>query len=757
MKKRKLSKVLAVAIATVFVAPSVTSIGKKIAKAEAKNYVIRDYSQYQDSANFMVGGFYAPDLTNESEVALMQEAGLDFIALNGNNYTSNVANLGTIFDNFDQNGFKILLNAFQCSNLSATGYKVDANGSYVGIDEEGTYITHTGWNRDCVIGTDMWDEPGTTADLDTIAKYKDAFETAFPGKTFFVNFASHDIYGTGKFDQRYIDLMEYYAENVLKYVQGERVISNDPYPFCKPYNSNDYYIRENYLADLATAAIFAKNYDASLNYYVQTMDCGQENQPYHSSRNIAGQADIDMEYSIAMAFGTKSIINFCYETPVMPEGEAFLSEGMVTADGTPTDTYYWVQNRIAKLDSMDEAYMNFDWNGVIISKGTSYDRFSTANNKYNNTAVDCYGQITNSFFSNEIAYANSYSATQRASLTNNNLASVTSTETTFVGCFEDDMGYNGYYLANANDTTRSTASTVTMTFDGDTDKVRIYRGNGYTDQTLSGNALTLSMSSGEGVFVVPYKTENGYAVNLNVKGETETTFVVGNGSFILPERTVEGEIFVGWEYNGKAYPAGYSIDNVASEITLTAITLDMDMRKGASVRIMSDYENSIRWIADVDKNSLTALENIVGESNVSYGITVKSPAIVGSLTISIPKDKFGNNGNAWTLAGVMTKLPDEQLNTLFEGRAFVKVTFADGTQKKIFASGNDNVRSIAQVAYMAYNDKDYGYTQEQLERLLVLSLPYTETGDNNGSLNDWIAGMDKDNTGSLEDWLLNAG
>ena len=312
-------------------------------------------------------------------------------------------------------------------------------------------------------------------------------------------------------------------------------------------------------------------------------------------------------------------------------------------------------------------------------------------------------------------------------------------------------------LANANDTTRSAASTVTMTFDGDTDKVRIYRGSGYTDQTLSGNTLTLSMASGEGVFVVPYKTENGYSVTLNVNGATESAFVAENGSFVLPERTVDGEIFVGWEYNGKAYPAGYTISNINADVTLTAITLDMDMRVGASVRIASDYENSIRWIADVNKNSLTAFENAVGASNVSYGVAVKSPVMAGSLTINIPKENFGSAGNTWTLAGVMTRLPDEQLNTLFEGRAFVEITFADGTQKRIFANGNDNLRSIAQVAYMAYNDKDYEYTQAQLERLLVLSLPYTESGDNNGSLNDWIAGMDKDNIGSLEEWLLNAG
>ena len=739
MKKRMLSKVLAVAIATVFVAPSVTSIGEKIAKAETKNYVIRDYSQYQDSANFMVGGFFAPDLTNTAEVEMLMNSGLDFIYLNGNNTQANWAGLGQIFDNFDQNGMKIMLDSNKGSNPDAIGNWSDVLGQYV-----------SGWSRDCVIGSDIWDEPTGTDQIDQIATYIEAFEGAFAGKQFFANLMPN-YYWSETFTTDYAAYVEYYADTVIDNLSGQKMMSVDSYPLRREYGGTKTYVTTSFLSDLATTAIIAKQHGADVSYYAQTMNPAQNSTYKPSYRNLEGQADIDMQYSMFMAFGAKQIINFCYETPNLVD--AFLSEAMVTADGTPTANYTYVQNAIKNIDAMDEAYMNFDWNGVIISKGTTYDRFATSNNNNKN----CYGQLTNGIFANEIAYANSYSATQKTYLTNDNLASVTSTETTFVGCFEDDIGYNGYFLANANDALRSNASTVTMTFDNATDKVRVYRGTGYTDQMLSGNTLTLSMSSGEGVFVVPFKTESGYAVNLNVKGETETTFVVENGSFILPERTVEGEIFVGWEYNGKAYPAGYSIDNVASEITLTAITLDMDMRKGASVRIMSDYENSIRWIADVDKNSLTALENIVGESNVSYGITVKSPAIVGSLTISIPKDKFGNNGNAWTLAGVMTKLPDEQLNTLFEGRAFVKVTFADGTQKKIFASGNDNVRSIAQVAYMAYNDKDYGYTEEQLERLLVLSLPYTETGDNNGSLNDWIAGMDKDNTGSLEDWLLNAG
>ena len=732
MKKKVLNKMLVIAFAAVFVAPSVTSIGTQTANAAGKNYVIRDYSQYAETANLMVGGYYAPDLTNAAEVETLINSGLDFICLNGNNTATNWAGLGDIFNNFDQNGMKILLDANKCSNPDAMGYWSDTLGMYV-----------SGWNRDCVIGTDFWDEPTQTSDINTIASYIEAFEGAFAGKQFFVNLMPSYYDGFETY-QEFINLVEYYAATVVDNLSGQKVLGIDSYPLCHSGSTN--YIRQSYLADLATIAVKAKSRGAEVSYYVQTMDAETSGDTY---RNLAGQADADMQYSISMAFGAKQLINFCYETP----NGGFKSEAMVTQDGTPTANYTYVQNAIKNVDAMDEAYMQFDWNGVIISKGTTYDRLATGNNKN----IDGYSYLSNSLFANEIAYANSYSATQKAYLTKDNLQSVTSTETTLVGCFEDDMGYNGYFLANANDTSRNNASTVTMTFDLGTDKVRVYRGTGYTDQTLSGNTLSLNMSSGEGVFVVPFKTESGYAVNLNVNGETETTFVAENGSFVLPERTVDGEIFVGWEYNGKAYPAGYSIDNVTADIALTAITLDMDMRVGASVRIASDYENSIRWIADVDKTSLTALENAVGASNLSYGVTVKSPAITGSLTINIPRENFGNGGKTWTLAGVMTKVPDEQLNTYFEGRAFVKVTFADGTQKKIFASGNDNERSIAQVAYMAYNDKDYGYTAAQLERLLVLSLPYTESGDNNGSLNDWIAGMDKDNLGSLEDWLLNAG
>lgn len=741
MKKKVFNRIIALAFGAAFVAPSITAVASQTANAASKNYVIRDYSQYADSANFMVGGYFAPDLTNAAEVETLMNSGLDFICLNGTNTLTNWGGLATIFENFDQNGMKILLDANKGANPDAYGVWSDALGRYV-----------SGWNRDCVIGTDIWDEPIDTTQIDQIASYVEAFKQAFEGKQFFANLMPN-YYWSETFTTDYAAYVEYYADTVVDQLSGQKMMSVDTYPLRREYQGTKTYITTSFLSDLATTAIIAKQHGADVSYYAQTMNPAQNSTYKPSYRNLEGQADIDMQYSLFMAFGAKQIINFCYETPDYTGDDAFLSEAMVTAAGTPTANYTYVQNAIQRIDAMDEAYMNFEWNGVIISKGTSYDRFATSNNNNKN----CYGQLTSSLFANEIAYANSYSATQKANLTKNNLAAVSSTETTFVGCFEDDMSYNGYMLANANDTTRSNASTVTMTFDSNTDKVRVYRGNGYTDQTLNGNTLTLSMASGEGVFVVPYKTTNGYAITLDVNGETENAFVEEGGSFVLPERTVDGEMFLGWEYNGQAYPVGYTLNNITADVTLTAITLDMDMRVGASVRIASDYENSIRWTADVNKDSLAALESLIGASNVSYGVTVVSAAQEGSLTIDIPKAKFGNGGNVWTLSGVLTKVPDEQLTTQFEGRAFVKVTYADGTAKKIWATGNENKRSISYVAYCAYNDTEFEYTDAQMERLLVLSAPYVNAGDNEGSLNDWLGGLEKDNLGSLNDWLMIVG
>ena len=176
MKKKVLTKIFALAFAAAFLAPSVSAINANAEGASNKVYSIRDYSQYADSANFMVGGFFAPDLTNEAEVETLINSGLDFICLNGTNTMANWNGLVQIFEDFNANGMKILLDSNKGNNPDAVGYWSDTLGMYV-----------SGWNQDCVIGSDMWDEPINTAEINQIASFIEPFEGAFAGKLFFAN------------------------------------------------------------------------------------------------------------------------------------------------------------------------------------------------------------------------------------------------------------------------------------------------------------------------------------------------------------------------------------------------------------------------------------------------------------------------------------------------------------------------------------------------------------------------------------------
>ena len=58
MKKKMLKRLFALAFGVAFVMPSVMAVGTTTANAAGKNYVIRDYSRYASSANFMVGGYF---------------------------------------------------------------------------------------------------------------------------------------------------------------------------------------------------------------------------------------------------------------------------------------------------------------------------------------------------------------------------------------------------------------------------------------------------------------------------------------------------------------------------------------------------------------------------------------------------------------------------------------------------------------------------------------------------------------------------
>ncbi len=794
-KTKILSGAIALSMGLSVLLPTLNINHFTVANAEIEHRM-RNYAELDDTERFMVGGFFGGDASDDEGIELMTNAGMDFTFMYGNNLlkiigtyldTGETDTITSVYDKLHDAGLKLMIEGASGTQPAASGVMSSADPfDYSSLVSTGT--PYGAWSEqglgleydDVVYGTHMWDEPADSM-INYMDDYIDRYEEAFPDKLFFVNLIARegiiaDLNSDGVANVLdYIYYIKHYATNVVDNISGRKMISTDPYPFFRLNldSPSYYYINKNYITTLATSAIEAKAHGADLSYYVQVMDCSQESHAVKNSRDVKGQADVSMQYNIAMAFGAKQIINFCYETPdssKWPEPDAFMSDAMVTVDGEPTSRYTWVQNATAAAHSMGEAYMRFDWNGTIISKGTMNDRFNGTNNKVSGTSFDCYSEIDSAIYNSAyyykslVPYASEYNSNSamRSSLSGSNLVNVESSRTSFIGCFTDDAGYKGYMVASGDDAVSNTATALGLTFDNSTEKVRVFNGkanptNGnknYYDVDLDDHVLEIGLNAGEGVFIVPFKATEVENVTIKVEGLEDENIKVETGeSFTFPNRVSgidENRVLVGYVHNGGFYPVGYTLNNIDSDTTITAVFVDLTMQHGASVRINWDKEHAIRWKAYLNKSELANLKKKY--TVLGYGFTVMSQSRKGALDIPISEEQFREEGDNFTLAGVMTNVSEGDLCEVFEARAYIKIRFSNGAVKKIYAKGNENDRSIAQVAAMALADTTQNWSAEKAERLRLLSSSYTYD-DNVGSFDDWEAQANGDNVGSLDYWL----
>lgn len=799
LRNNKLIKTFIALLLCLLVAIPTLMVNSYVASADIE-HVIRDYSALDDTKRFMIGGFYGADVTTDEGVALLKDSGVDFTTMYGNHFeqitsryfsSGNTSDIVAIYNRLHAAGLKLMIEGGRGTQPAATGMTGVKNVSGIPYDYSNispTATTYGAWSEiglgldydDVVIGSQLWDEP-FDSEIDVMDEYLARYESAFPDKLFFVNLFARESINIGNFDvnndgvcdsKDYVAYVKHYANNVVDNMTNDNIkmISTDPYPFMRVNvdSPSYYYINPYYFTTLATSAIEAKLHGADVSYYVQMMDCSQESQPYKNSRDVKGMADVTMQYNMAMAFGAKQIINFCYETPDIDD--PFMSEAMVTAAGVPTTRYTCVQTAAGKAHSIGQAFMRFNWNGAIIAKGTMKDRFSTTYNRVNSTTFDCYADLDNTIYNGNyyykslVPYASEYNsnAVTRNTLSGNNLLSVSSSQTSVVGCFTDDEGYNGYMLASGDDAISNTATAMALTFDSSTEKVRIYNGvpnasndnKEYYDVDLTNHTLNISIPAGEGVFVVPYKATQVNYVTLAVEGcDNEVITVDKGGSFVFPDRLSGSnaqKALIGYTYNGATYPVGYEMTGISENRTITARFIDLTMDSGASVRIDSDTERAIRWTVHLKKSDYSSYNS---QLNVQgYGVLIMSPSKKGALNIPVSSSDFIDEGTYYKFAGVMTHVEEEDLACEFEARAYIRIRFSNGETKNVYARGNNNLRSISQVATAALNDESVSWNSDQLRRLEILAASYEHT-DNLGSLEDWISQNGADNVGSLDYWL----
>ncbi len=222
-------------------------------------------------------------------------------------------------------------------------------------------------------------------------------------------------------------------------------------------------------------------------------------------------------------------------------------------------------------------------------------------------------------------------------------------------------------------------------------------------------------------FIGKYKTQ---AV-VTITDEGGNTLATGADALTYDGTTLNGNdnYFVGFLYNGVYYKTVAEIVGAATEeaVTVVAKTLYVKTGTGASVRVTGTP--GLRFDAYADTEA------------TAYGVILSAPELFGSneFTIEALTENGVNFKNAYSGAEgfksevrdsvnfysiVLQNVKEANFKKYFAARAYVTVTYADGSSVNVYSdySHADNSRSISEVAKIAYDNN--GYENEAQKKVL---------------------------------------
>lgn len=177
----------------------------------------------------------------------------------------------------------------------------------------------------------------------------------------------------------------------------------------------------------------------------------------------------------------------------------------------------------------------------------------------------------------------------------------------------------------------------------------------------------------------------------------------------LPELFKSGHVFAGYKIDGELYPAGYAADTLAGK-SVTAVFARFTTFNGASIRINSP--KGIRFTNFIDENAVS----VIGEENLRLGtilahsadIAVEGKTDLSLLTLenlearnlkALYKTVCSKDGKFLTFNGAVVGVANAAVK--FAARGFMTITYADGTEKTLYAGVTDSERSVSGVAKAA--------------------------------------------------------
>lgn len=378
-------------------------------------------------------------------------------------YEYETKDIATVLDYCEEFGIKYIARDYGGASASLGGLVGDGKTPLtITEDQKNTIKSRIDLYKDspAFAGHLVYDEPNARQ-FDNIAAVKDFYEEYLPDKEFFVNLLP-DSTATGT------DTYGEYLDEFIEKVKPE-FLSYDRYALTYDTTKNPD-LALGYIKNLEDVAVRAKEH--GIPFYVYLLTMGHWN--YRTPKNYD---DLAWQIYNSMAYGARGLETFTYWT-TMSTGEN-ITYGLVDWYGNKTQTWYSMQQLIAEIKAMQNAYMSFDWQNTVCYTADA----DFPNYQYDSLAesVLCDGKAVS-----PIEGVDEMSADRDMLL----------------GHFKDEAGRNGYMLTNMSDPAYDRTATAEIKF-ANADEVIVYKKGRTARYALKKGVFRTQVGSGEGQFIVP--------------------------------------------------------------------------------------------------------------------------------------------------------------------------------------------------------------------------------------------------------------
>ena len=325
-------------------------------------------------------------------------------------------------------------------------------------------------------GISLRDEP-SYKQIDAIAEVYKAIQSVAPGC--FVNMnlfpmpsKGSNVFYPGGAQMRAEDCYEKYLEKMAT-ATGAPYIRYDDYPIDG--TTENPMVGGMHLIGLKKTAEFCKERGLTFGKAFQSCELTTKAQTIMLRKPT--KRDMYWQMNLGMAFGVKDYSYWTYYPVINTSGEIYdETSTFLTRYGEKNEMYYWMSEIHPQMQATAKALMNFDYQGVQLYNSENLPGHSTYAENF--TSTDEFKRIEECTVSGD--------------------GSLLITE-----LYDEDAGFYGYFIVNASDPACDTTLSGTIDF-GTFKFAQTYTNGVVSDQQIKKGEYTFSLTTGEGIFVIPY-------------------------------------------------------------------------------------------------------------------------------------------------------------------------------------------------------------------------------------------------------------